>query len=349
MTAGCYNVSVVLLYIDYGAYRWDGVFINATIWRETVCVSDVSDSVDNSSVEQLPPYTGWMRHNETSPWVWVHRNKVRQSLLPSEAMKCLQESSVAAIELFGDSHLREFWSHWLLDIGFPLTSNGRVNMTNIQIHANFRFTLTSFVVSDKTIPNYENNDWAVLNSRKNEHFEGNFSFLSTELYRFLQTEFVTNVITSNRSSVVVISVGTWDVAFRNISLFVEYGLPALKQFFDAVQKHLDANRMRIVMLTAPAVSERLNMSNPLTPYNRTDLRNNAIIAAVNNLINDVIKGRTNVVNVDFFAMSYCRWQDIVDQSHYIRFRTRVGVRRSNVGMAVKDELTSVTCEMSTFL
>jgi hypothetical protein len=38
----------------------------------------------------------------------------------------------------------------------------------------------------------------------------------------------------------------------------------------------------------------------------------------------------------------------VDQSHYIRFRTRVGVRRSNVGMAVKDELKAVTCDMSTF-
>jgi hypothetical protein len=113
MTAGCYNVSVVLLYMDYGAYRWDGVFINATIWRETVCVSD---PVDNSSVEQLPPYTGWMRHNETSPWVWVHRNKVRQPLPPSEAIKCLQDNSLAKIELFGDSHLREFWLHWLHDI-----------------------------------------------------------------------------------------------------------------------------------------------------------------------------------------------------------------------------------------
>jgi hypothetical protein len=91
MTAGCYNVSVVLLYMDYGAYRWDGVFINATIWRETVCVSD---SVDISSVEQIPPYTGWMRHNKISPWKWINRNRVRQSLPSSEAKKCLQTAQL---------------------------------------------------------------------------------------------------------------------------------------------------------------------------------------------------------------------------------------------------------------
>jgi hypothetical protein len=76
--------------------------------------------------------------------------------------------------------------------------------------------------------------------------------LSTELNRILQTLFASNANTNNKPTVLVISTGTWDVADRNISLFVQFGLPALEQFFDAVQNYLDANRMRIVMLTAPA-------------------------------------------------------------------------------------------------
>jgi hypothetical protein len=106
------------------------------------------------------------------------------------------------------------------------------------------------------IPNYDNSDWQFSVVAEGS-LNGNFSFLSTELDYFLQTRFTSSVNTNNKPTVLVISVGSWDVAFRNISLFVQYGLPALQQFFDAVQKHLDANRMRIVMLTAPAFSERL--------------------------------------------------------------------------------------------
>jgi hypothetical protein len=345
MTAGCYNVSVVLLYMDYGAYRWDGVFINATIWRETVCVSD---TVDKSSVEQLPPYTGWMRHNVTSLWVWVHRNKVRQSVPSSEAIKCLQDNSLAK-ELFGDSHMREFWLHWLHDIGFPLTTDRNVYMTNIENKTSLRYTSTTYVVSEKTIPNYDNNRWKVLSSRKDDRLLRKPSFLSTELDQFLKFRFASNVNTNNKPTVLVISTGSWDVAYRNISLFVQYGLPALKRFFDAVQKHLDANRMRIVVITAPAFSEQFNTRDIGRPYNRTDLRNNAIIAAVNSLISGIIRNRKNVVKVDFFAMTYCRWQETVDGCHYLRYDWRLRVTRSEVGMAVKDELTSVMCDMSTLV
>jgi hypothetical protein len=101
------------------------------------------------------------------------------------------------------------------------------------------------------------------------------------------------------------------VTNRNISLFVTFGLPALEQFFDAVQKHLDANRMRIVMLTAfqQSVSGLITSKTLSDHMTRKELRNNAIIAAANSLINDVIKDRKNVVKVDFFAMTYCRWQE----------------------------------------
>jgi hypothetical protein len=125
-------------------------------------------------------------------------------------------------------------------------------------------------------------------------------------------------------------------------------LPALEQFFYTVQNYLDANRMRIVVLTAPAFSEQFNTSNPFRPYDRGDLRNNAIIAAANSLISDVIKDRKNV-KVDFFAMTYCRWHEAVDWCHYIKFGIKTGISRSNVGVAIKDELTSVMCDMSVFV
>jgi hypothetical protein len=156
-----------------------------------------------------------------------------------------------------------------MDFHCPLA--GKSTLPIFKFKTNLRFTPTSYVVSDKTIPNYDNSDWAVLSSRRKSHLLANFSFLSTELDRFLQTDFTPiNVNTNNKPTVLVISIGSWDVANRNISLFVQYGLPALQQFFDAVQKHLEANRMRIVMVTIPTVNERFNMTrNTLRPHDRT--------------------------------------------------------------------------------
>jgi hypothetical protein len=72
--------------------------------------------------------------------------------------------------------------HWIF---IDYTWAGQI--TNTQIKTNLRFTPTSYVVSDKMIPNYENNDWAVLSSRRGLHLMDTLAFLSTELDRFLQT------------------------------------------------------------------------------------------------------------------------------------------------------------------
>jgi hypothetical protein len=236
----------------------------------------------------------------------------------------------------------------LHDVGSPRTTGEHVNKTSIQIRIHPRYTPIRYVVSDKTIPNYDNNQWAVLSRRKNDRLHGKFNVLSVELYRFLQIEFNTNIIRNNKPTVIVISTGSWDVSFRNISLFVKYGLPALEQLFDAVQKHLDANRMRIVMIAVSAVNEQLNTSNPLTPYDRIDLRNNAIAVAANSLISDIVNNK-NVVKVKFFAMTYFRWQETLDGCHYPKYEWRNSVNCSEVGIAVQDELTSVMCDISTFV
>jgi hypothetical protein len=70
---------------------------------------------------------------------------------------------------------------------------------------------------------------------------------------------------NQKTSILVLSFGTWDVAFRNIAQLVKYGMPAFSQWLHDIRPELDSGRVRVIIFTPPAQGENVNFSNPLRP------------------------------------------------------------------------------------
>jgi hypothetical protein len=73
----CANVSIHLTYVAFGAYRWDGAYINRLIWRGTVCANASTTTTQrqngnkNGVALAASAFVGWWRANTTQPLRWV--------------------------------------------------------------------------------------------------------------------------------------------------------------------------------------------------------------------------------------------------------------------------------------
>jgi hypothetical protein len=321
----CHNVTITLMYQDYGAYRWDGVMINTTIYSTQLCSNRVHLPYKHSAHSSYK-YTWWYRADNTS-WQWIVDRTPATTMSANSVHateKCFKHPS-HTISLFGDSHLYAILCYW------TRTIRNRKSLTGL--------TSISYMLSDKEIPGYSN--WSILQSRCNSHKAMHYGYLMTELKHWLAsyvkrntTYFKLNATRNltfeqkQKSSILVLSFGTWDVAFRNITQLVQYGMPAFSQWLHDIRPELDSGRVRVIIFTPPAQGENLNFSNPLQPTNRTDLRNNALVASVVSLIRDAVRDKAtgnktvlpNVHIVDYFAMTFARRGESVDGIHYIALK-----------------------------
>lgn len=70
----CINITIHVTYVNYGAYRWDGVYINDLLWASPVCSPAKTTTTGTEAPRPVLAslaYTGWYRDRVTDPWRWV--------------------------------------------------------------------------------------------------------------------------------------------------------------------------------------------------------------------------------------------------------------------------------------
>ena len=96
----CAYITIHLTYVNYGAYRWDGVFINELVWNGKLC----SDNFQISRLLSNTVYQGWYRDNSKQSFRWV--KKFRRDLVTTGQIRSCINSWSWPKQLIGDSHLR---------------------------------------------------------------------------------------------------------------------------------------------------------------------------------------------------------------------------------------------------
>jgi hypothetical protein len=170
----CADVSVHVTYVNYGAYRWDGEYVNKIVYSGKVCVKPPASTIlknltiTNSKLSKIRrPIANDVRHSELkwqrrALWNWsdtsrtyyagwyVLDNRRRdgalwlsnsgQVLPTDEQMVSCLEALPSPIEFIGESHLRYAYNDLLQRIS---NSTRTVTLGKLKTH----FTLDKYVFS----------------------------------------------------------------------------------------------------------------------------------------------------------------------------------------------------------
>ena len=340
----CYNVSVTLTFIDFGAYRWNGLSINKILWQGEAC----------RKTKQIPlrsPYTGWHRCGKQCSWEWMYQNKI-EKFYNNETVRQCQSNNFTSIDFIGDSHMQYFINYWLYKNHPNYTQIGNKDVREAFNKNVFKISYegTSYVLDSNKIPFNASIEWVTLPARARHAEVVGYRYFLPTAEKWWKAKLATlsnnNVLNVN-TWVLVAGFGAWDAAFRNISQFVYYSIPALRTFFDAITTNakLLANT-RIVIYNVPAVTRNEIYDLSMHPLTRKELRNNALIAAINSLIADVVRKRPNIKLIDFYAMTLPRKNEAVDGQHYINVEVVKNERQifiSEPGITAANHLLSNIC------
>ena len=89
----CHNISILLSYIDYGAFSWDGNLIAKTLFSRSVCRRQSGLKHDFGT------YVGWFRDNVNLSWKWVRGHK--DTMIDSWLRSCIAQLP-SPVLLLGD-------------------------------------------------------------------------------------------------------------------------------------------------------------------------------------------------------------------------------------------------------
>ena len=340
----CHNMTITLMHLDYGSYRWNGLLVNQILWQGQICRKTKQKT-------SCTPYTGWYRYGSKWPWKWMNKNKIVH-FLDKEAIRHCHNNKSISIDLIGDSHMRLFLEYWLYmnDYLHKYPQFGRKGQwqTFESKIFNFKYLATSYVLDSNQIHRNSSKAWVTLPTKVSLSETMGFRYFlpAAENWRAAKLAMLSNGTVSNVTWILAAGFGSWDSAFRNISQFVFYSIPALRNFLDAINgnsKLLAATK--VVVYNVPAGNFKTNFSSSRHPLKRTELRNDALIAAVNSLIADVVRNRPNVKLVDFYAITLPRKTEAVDRVHYLKFDSKgTKVIGSEPGITAANLVLSNVCE-----
>ena len=315
------NVTITLTYLDFSAYRWDGRFINKTIWEDSIYTTDTSNCKLNRH-----QYIGWFRKNVIEDWVWIHPHEF---MLTADAIKTCTKNYLLSINFFGDSHLFYVLLYVLQVINklLPITATKQ----NLEEHfLNFNFWRTSYVLTELQIPDFELDRWATLPRHKSKVTNKTSYSLKMAMQEWLanQKKILQSENILNTSYVIVLQFGTWDLAFRNIKYFIFHTIPTIRRLLEAIKSDALLSKSKVVIWGPPAFREYDGDFDQVNPVLRLDLRNNALIAAANAMIRDVAASLHSTVFVDYYTQTFCRIHETIDRTHYLW----ANVRNNSISM-----------------
>ena len=140
----CHNISIMLDYLDYSAFRWDSVLIEKLLFLDSICRQP-------NAKHNYDPYIGWYRDNSTTSWRWV-RGDV-EVMTDDQLRSCITKLP-SPVLLFGDSHLRYMVYYWLLLMDKLTTDlSGRKLYEEFTLDK-FAMTFITFTLDESEIPSY---------------------------------------------------------------------------------------------------------------------------------------------------------------------------------------------------
>jgi hypothetical protein len=182
----CNDVSIYVTYVAFGAYRWDGVYVNKLVWRHNVCQNQSrsqSQSQTLNDSDTVANYSGWYRDTEHEPLRWLASNG--QELPTDRQMQSCLEALPSPIELIGDSHLRYTYNEIIsrTDTNARNLSLGKLKTTHT--YKKYQFSYGGYAVEHATdielmgdshgiLPRFKtfvNGSWIIDDDPQNVHEE----------------------------------------------------------------------------------------------------------------------------------------------------------------------------------
>jgi hypothetical protein len=332
----CADVSISVTYVAFGAYRWDGQFVNVNLFMRRVC---------NNITAKLrgfkdSAYTGWYRDNITQPLRWIP--SYGQELPTDSRMKACLSALPLPVEFVGDSHMRYVFDGIISKKGANNFTSGKLKTQTEFDHFVFTFVgysanhiLDDLLLNDKRgiVPGAlkkENNTWTLQQIVQD---------VQTQLMLWITRE-KSGVKRLQVRQTLAISFGTWDLMRVNIKYFVTKTIPILRTFLESRRLDVDLSRVKVVLTTIPAAFELPYIDPRYAPV-RYDLRNNAMLAAANRLLVETALMFDDVIIADWFSVTVARSSAATDRVHYLKEDT---TSLNDVGIAMMRLLVDQMCK-----
>ena len=337
-----HNITLILTYLDFGAFRWDGVFINDTLWHGQVLANDC-EPLDKAS------YVGWYRDNNQQSWRWITKNT---EILSSKELRACIKTQLSAVEMFGECHL-EIAFQYLLFLFDKLTPDIVTYKVLPGAFLGYKFKRAAFMLHENDIPGFVSDKNSMLPRIRERSHGKNISTALPELRKW-QMRFKMQILNNKKlpgakinynafQNKLVIQFGHWDLAYRHIKYFIRDTLPAFDSFLQNINADPDFSQVKIIVWGPPAVKEmNITRDNSSEKWN---LLNNAILAAANELLKETLRPYKNVLFLDHFTIVFCREDDGIDSSHYLKSGVKQMhvLMNGSVGKIVAALLLEMTC------
>jgi hypothetical protein len=334
----CADVSISVTYVAFGAYRWDGQFVNFNVFRRRVC----SKTKAKLRTFRESANTGWCRDNITQPLRWI--SSYGQELPTDARMKACLSALPLPVEFFGDSNMR-----YAFDGIISRTKDGAINFTSgkLQTHTDFDhfvFNFAGFSANHLLDALLLNDTHGIVPDflRKKS-----YTWTLRQIVQDVQTQLMlwktrekSRVNLSQVRRTLVISFGTWDMMRVNIKYFVSKTIPILRTFLESRRQDVHLSRVKVVLTTIPAAVESPYIDQRHAPA-RYDLRNNAMLAAANHLLVETALMFDDVTIVDWFSVTVARSSAATDHIHYLKPGTK---SLNDVGIAMMRLLVDQMCK-----
>ena len=140
----CHNVSIVLDYLDYSAFRWDSKLMEQLLFVGNICRQ-------HNTKHFYDPYIGWYRNNSKDPWRWVRGEK---DVMTDDQLRSCIAKLPSPMFFIGDSHLRYTLYYWLLLENKLTTDMAKKNLHVPFTIDKFAMLFATFTLSESEIPAY---------------------------------------------------------------------------------------------------------------------------------------------------------------------------------------------------
>ena len=317
-----HDITLILTYIDYGAFRWDGLFINDTLWRGQILNNNCQPTITRST------YIGWYRDDRQSDWKWVRGNK--EIISDNDLRSCIRNQKTM-VEMVGDSHLAFVYQYlyYLFNKLTPDMVRGRLTPTSF---LGYRYRRVAYILHEDDIPEFLSDANAML-PKTRRLLSGKFLPTLMSALQKWKERYDKQIIQSFKkprahsqlssyASVLVIQTGMWDTAFRNIKYFVKYSVPAFKSLLDSISADPVLSKVGIIVWGPAAFNEKNHTDIEMNTTDKVILFNNILLAAANELLKETTKAYSNVIYVDYFSTLFCRSDHSVDRAHFLMSRLR---------------------------
>ena len=296
----CAKVTIHLLYYDYIAYSPLKTYlsVNRVIYSELLCN-------ENIALYYPLPNLFWERIKSVgdkpkAEFGWILRRKDSYLLTSEQFKQCMKQRKMS-LDFIGDSHSRLIAYHLARLRGQPTGIS--------RLYASKNYGRLYYYFAPFVLP----------------------QFLTQLRSTLLQLR---NQSSSTSLTTIVLDVGTWDLARRDVFYLAFKAMPTLRTHLITMQREGLFQNVRLLFYDMPPT--------PLWLKRKIDKRNPVALAAGNKLLADVLQ-EVNITLVEYFALARLFINETApNDMHYLQ--TNSTSSYGHVGIAITNYLLGLICE-----